>query len=199
VSTIDSFRYEVDAQGCWIWSGYCDSNGYARIYDRANRRIEWAHRYSYEQHVEPIRPGYEIDHMCEVTNCVNPDHLQQLTHREHCRVTMERLGKVDKQRRAAHLRQLGMTYAEIADALGYTSKTSAADAVNRAIKLGLVDADDIPRASRLNDVERNDIAELVSLGVPQAIVAEVYGIDDSQVSRVSRGIHSGHVARRGAA
>lgn len=191
----DTFTYTVDSDGCWIWGGYVAANGYARIYDRKAKRIVWAHRYSYERHVEAIRPGYEIDHMCQVTACVNPAHLQQLTHREHVRVTMKRLGKDDLHIAAATLRETGATYAEIADALGYAGKEGARGAVMTAIRNGLVDPDDIPRPTRLSEVERQEVIDLVALGIPQGVVAELFEIHSSQVSRVSRGIRSGHPKR----
>lgn len=191
-ATADSFQYEVDEAGCWLWSGYRDRNGYARIYNRDRGRIEWAHRYSYETHVGPLAPGMEIDHMCQVVACVNPEHLQQLTHAEHVRVTMTRLGKDDLHLAAARLRRQGFTYAEISSALGYAGRFAAHRAVEAAIAKGLIQADEVPRARRLNEVERAEIRELVAIGIPQAVVAEFYGVDSSHVSRVSRGITSGH-------
>lgn len=195
----ETFAYDVDERGCWIWSRYCDPNGYARIYNRDRKRVEWAHRYSYELHVGPIKPRHEIDHMCEVTNCVNPEHLQQVTKAEHVRLTMQRLGKDDIHKAAAHLRRLRCTYAEIAEALRYSSAGGAALAVQSAIRKGLISADDLPEVSRLTDSEREEIAALVAMGIPQGVVAELFRIHNSQVSRVARGLTSGHASERGVA
>ncbi len=194
--TPDSFTYTVDSNGCWLWGGYVAANGYARLYDRAKKKIVWAHRWSYEHHVEPIAPDNEVDHMCQVTQCVNPEHLQQVSHAEHCRITMQRLGKDDLQIAAATLRQSGATYAEIADALGYSGRGGTSTAIRSAIAKGLIDPDDVPRPKRLNAIERQEITDLVALGVPQPVVAELYGIHDSQVSRISRGMTSGHSMRK---
>lgn len=39
-----------------------------------------AHRFAYMiSHQEPIRPDYEIDHLCHVLACVNPLHLEEVT------------------------------------------------------------------------------------------------------------------------
>lgn len=191
-----TFKYDVAANGCWIWSGYCDKNGYSRIYNRQRKRIEWAHRFSYELHVGPISEGHEIDHTCQVTNCVNPTHLQQLTRAEHVRVTLQRLGKNDIHLAAAQMRRLGATYAEIADALKYSGREGARCAVISAIRKGLVGADEIPKVVTLSDAEREEIVELVALGIPQGVIADYYRIHNSQVSRVSRGIRSGRKGRR---
>ncbi len=41
-----------------------------------------AHRFAYELAVGPIPVGLDIDHLCRVRNCVNPDHLEAVTRRE---------------------------------------------------------------------------------------------------------------------
>jgi len=39
----------------------------------------YAHRIMYTHIVGPIPDGLTLDHLCEVTNCVNPDHLEPVT------------------------------------------------------------------------------------------------------------------------
>ncbi|MEV8638105.1 HNH endonuclease signature motif containing protein [Streptosporangium sp. NPDC051023] len=39
-------------------------------------------RWAYEHFVEPIPDGWEPDHLCRVRACVNPGHLQPVTHKE---------------------------------------------------------------------------------------------------------------------
>lgn len=41
-----------------------------------------AHRYAYEHFIGPIPEGLQVDHLCRVRNCVNPDHLEAVTCRE---------------------------------------------------------------------------------------------------------------------
>lgn len=41
-----------------------------------------AHRVSFEHYKHPIPQGLTLDHLCRVTRCVNPDHLEPVTQRE---------------------------------------------------------------------------------------------------------------------
>lgn len=189
------FVYEQDENGCWIWQGPMDRNGYGRVYHPDRKQTEWAHRYSHEIHKGAIPSGHEVDHVCQVTRCVNPDHLDAVTKREHVRRTMQRLGKDELHLAAAHLRKMGATYADIAAALDYSDRASAAAAVNAAIEKGLISPDEVPAVRFLSEVERQEIVDLVAVGIPQTVVAQIYGVDSSQISRVSRGITSGHGRR----
>jgi hypothetical protein len=66
----------VDAAGCWLWKGKLNRDGYARS---GNREV---HRFTYEVYRCGIPEGLEIDHLCHVRHCVNPDHLEPVTHAE---------------------------------------------------------------------------------------------------------------------
>ena len=73
---------------CWIWSGATSSNGYgvANVGGHIhNKRSQPAHRAVYELLVGKIAKGKEIDHLCRVTLCVNPAHLEAVTHTENIR------------------------------------------------------------------------------------------------------------------
>jgi Pyruvate/2-oxoacid:ferredoxin oxidoreductase delta subunit len=67
--------------GCWFWLGNHSPAGYA-MFTAKKGRISGAHRYSYEIHKGPIPVGLEVDHICNMKGCVNPDHLQALTSRQ---------------------------------------------------------------------------------------------------------------------
>lgn len=57
------------------------NNKYGRF--RPTRgRTEQAHRWGYEHHVGPIPEGLTLDHLCENTWCVNPEHLEPVTQQE---------------------------------------------------------------------------------------------------------------------
>jgi hypothetical protein len=67
---------QVTTGGCWLWLGSVNEKGYGRWNHR------YIHRLSYEMFIGPIAKGLEIDHLCRVTGCFNPDHLEAVTARE---------------------------------------------------------------------------------------------------------------------
>lgn len=73
-----------DESGCWIWQNDTSSNGYGQIKPAGSKRLP-AHRASYVAFKGEIPDGLYIDHLCRVRACVNPDHLEPVTHEENVR------------------------------------------------------------------------------------------------------------------
>lgn len=63
--------------GCWLWIAYCDKDGYGIFRDKGMVR---AHRFVFNQLRGAIGKGLVLDHVCRHRNCVNPDHLEPVTH-----------------------------------------------------------------------------------------------------------------------
>lgn len=70
---------EKRGDGCWQWIGTLNRKGYGRF--SLKQRALSAHRFSYELFCESIPADLEIDHLCRNRACVNPDHLEPVTHR----------------------------------------------------------------------------------------------------------------------
>lgn len=73
----------VTDTGCWIWQGRVDRSGYGALKFRG--RSMAAHRFYYEQLKGPIPEGLQIDHLCSVRLCVNPEHLEAVSGVENVR------------------------------------------------------------------------------------------------------------------
>ena len=77
---------------CWLWTGAKTRYGYGYLTMprrsggrvRGGRKIG-AHKLMYEHVNDPVPDGLELDHLCRVHNCVNPEHLEAVTHAENVR------------------------------------------------------------------------------------------------------------------
>lgn len=68
--------------GCIVWIGRLNRDGYGQS-QRRSPKIHLAHRLAYF-----VKHGHlpkEIDHICRNRACVNPDHLQEVSHTENMR------------------------------------------------------------------------------------------------------------------
>lgn len=80
LSTNERFwRFVNRSADCWLWIGGKDYDGYGIF--KSNGRSHRAHRFAYELLVGPIPDGLTLDHLCRVTCCVNPKHLEPVTTR----------------------------------------------------------------------------------------------------------------------
>lgn len=70
----------IDGRPCWEWQGGHNGIGYGRFW--VNDGLIYAHRFAYEYWIGPIPDGLELDHLCRNRACVNPDHLEPVTHTE---------------------------------------------------------------------------------------------------------------------
>lgn len=70
-------QYEPNS-GCWLFSAPASTKkGYCQFHLQGKHI--GVHRLSYMYFKGHIPKGYQIDHLCRVTCCVNPDHLEAVT------------------------------------------------------------------------------------------------------------------------
>lgn len=76
VEILDALRVRLESsieksdRGCWLWTGSLYHGGYAFF------RSFGVHRLTYHLFKGPIPDGLQIDHLCHVRRCVNPEHLE---------------------------------------------------------------------------------------------------------------------------
>jgi hypothetical protein len=74
------WHFVTKTDACWLFVGGLTEDGYGVYMD--HQVAKRAHRHAYEVMVGPIPEGLQLDHLCRVRNCVNPDHLEPVTPRE---------------------------------------------------------------------------------------------------------------------
>lgn len=70
----------IDNSACWLWTRYRDEDGYGHI--ARNGRAPGVHIVAWELFRGPVPDGLELDHLCRVRHCANPDHLEPVTRAE---------------------------------------------------------------------------------------------------------------------
>ena len=80
MKTQDRFWQKVNkTESCWLWTG-AKARGYGHF--RLNGRSRTTHRLAWEWANGRIPEDLEIDHLCRIRHCVNPDHMELVTTRE---------------------------------------------------------------------------------------------------------------------
>lgn len=79
---IENIRINLQT-GCWDWQGKLNRDGYG--YFTTDRKWWSAHKFFYVYIVGEVTEGLELDHLCRNRKCVNPEHLDPVTHLENVR------------------------------------------------------------------------------------------------------------------
>lgn len=73
---------------CWMWLGAKKKYGhgiFSTQWKDNKGKNQGAHRIAYNLLVGPVPDGLELDHLCRNPPCVNPAHLEPVTHAENMR------------------------------------------------------------------------------------------------------------------
>lgn len=76
---------------CWLWQGHLHPKGYGRFHlgkdpETGQWITAYSHRIAFEHWIGIPKPGYIVDHECEVKTCCNPAHLWPQSNAENIRL-----------------------------------------------------------------------------------------------------------------
>ena len=129
-----------------MWQLGLDKSGYgsmAVMHEGKQQRYR-AHRIAYAMLVGPIPEGLVIDHLCRVRNCVNPSHMEPVTHAENIKRIPYTASYVD-QCKWAHGEDSWVTKSD-----GSRSCNRCSKARQRAYRLGISTKEAIQREDELD-------------------------------------------------
>lgn len=112
MSEAERFWSKVDKSGpvpdyaphlgpCWVWTASLTTYGYGQFRTTDKRTVR-SHRHAWLLTFGSLpADGLSLDHLCRVPRCVNPSHLDPVTHAENCRRGVA--GQVNSARKRAQL------------------------------------------------------------------------------------------------
>lgn len=68
---------------CWVWTG-ATARGYGKLNTKATGHVP-VFRWLWEQEHGPVPDGLLLDHLCRVSACIRPAHLEPVTPAENSR------------------------------------------------------------------------------------------------------------------
>lgn len=68
--------------GCWLWVAARSHRKYYGAIRPEAGLSGFAHKYAYQLCIGDVPAELELDHICNVSLCVNPNHLRAITHLE---------------------------------------------------------------------------------------------------------------------
>lgn len=177
--------------GCWLWTASTFKNtGYGQFYIGPEwgyaKGMTTAHRASWHLFKGEIPDGLHIDHLCNVRCCVNPDHLEPVTHEENTRRAL--LGKelVEHCHRGHEYNEFN-TYR---NSRGHRECRVCRAFYRKRRQLSLRSR---TKGRKLTAEDAREIKQLYRSGLSQSKIAMRYGVGQTMISRIVIGHAWKHV------
>jgi plasmid maintenance system antidote protein VapI len=204
--TIEEFWARTEPEpmsGCLLWIGQ-RRNGYGRA--NVGNGIELAHRIAYRQAHGEIPPGLLVLHKCDNPPCINQAHLFAGSQRDNQRdktaknrhgaakittgqvVEIRRRAAIGDVSQRALAREFGISHREVGDIIRGRQWT--------VVPMGDPPKTETKFRSKLSAEDSIAIRRAYSLGATQYALADRYGVDQTRIGRIVRGLTRGVVAQR---
>jgi predicted transcriptional regulator len=187
--------YRIEDRGyktpCWVWNLGINKWGYGKV--KHEGKTCAAHRYYYEQFVGPIPATLdgeraELDHLCRVRRCVNPEHAELVTQSENIRRGELGALTTEQAQSIPVLYSEGKSQRIIGEMLG-VGQVQVSRILNglRRSRLGIKVECRRDRNLKISSEQADEIRKRVRAGETQRAVAKSVGLGQSQISRIVRG------------
>ncbi|KKL44868.1 hypothetical protein LCGC14_2361410 [marine sediment metagenome] len=81
-----STEHSYKGTQCWEWVAYTRTDGYGEFgIPKGKGKTCLSHIWAYKHFCGSIREGLQLDHLCRIRHCVNPEHLEAVTQQENIR------------------------------------------------------------------------------------------------------------------
>jgi uncharacterized protein YerC len=197
-------RCKPEDGGCIVFSGYKSRDGYGQV--RYNKNMELAHRASYQIAFGKIPDGSYVCHHCDNPACINPLHIYAGSQQDNMndKVSRRRQSK-GEHRPCSRLteRQIVKIRIDVREykliAADYKISVGRVSEIKTGKAWGHISSESVIRGravgerhplSKIND----EIAIMIRRDTRTSLaIAKQYGVSESAVSRIKRGITWKHL------
>ena len=187
------FRKVTKGEGCWLWTGCRNSKGYGTFWN--GEKVTGAHRVSWAMTNGPIPESLHVLHHCDISGCVNPEHLYLGTNSDNVRdkmlrnpprptrgnrkLTDQQVYDIYALRRLENVttiaKRFGVCKQVVYNILSGTGWSGVTHAIKRPLMKKLLAADIL------------QIKSFLGAGVPQVKIAKMYGVVPGHISNIATG------------